>query len=263
MQQISLMKDLQIVRGSIEDYRRLSVYHYRDCKLGPYNHIYAIRHKTQDTRNSNQEFRLTMDAAPAVLHSQNYTQGPLAGVIVYAMPPLGLELRNVALGGCLLKMDLKNRFSFINKNIRIISRVIIEPRFRSIGLAEKLVRETIDKVDVPIVEALAVMGRVCKFFERAGMTAYEGPEHKRCIKMREAFAIAGITEQDRIDAEIVQGKIERLSPELWDFIDKQMTRFLQCYGKRRKMQASLDRTRFVLSRLGARPIYYIKVKSDK
>jgi hypothetical protein len=249
----SIEKDLHIVKGSIEDYRRLSVYHYRDCKLGPYSHIFTMNLTGSVTRDLCLVSRVPNHEARATI---------VAGVIVYSMPPLGLELRNVALGESPLKMSLKNRFSFINKNIRIISRVIIEPRFRSIGLAEKLVRETMNKVDVPIIEALAVMGRVCRFFERAGMTAYRGPEHKRCIKMREAFAIAGITERDRIDAAVVQEKIDKLTTDMQDFIDKQIQKFLQCYGKRRKMPPSLNRTRFVLSRLGMRPIYYIKVKSD-
>ena len=38
----SIEKDLEIVRGSIEDYKRLSVYHYRDCRLGPYSHIFTM-----------------------------------------------------------------------------------------------------------------------------------------------------------------------------------------------------------------------------
>lgn len=242
MRQISLMMDLQIVEGSIEDYRRLSAYHYRDCRLGPYSDIFAIK---------------------GVGKLGTKMRGSPAGVIVYSMPPAGLELRNIALGGILNGMDMDSRFRFINKNIRTISRVIIEPRFRSIGLAEKLVRETMERVEVPVIEALAVMGKVNNFFERAGMTAYEGPVQKRCVKMIEAFDFAGISEKDLIDAEVVQKKIETLPPDLQGLIDKQMVRFLQCYGKRRKMQPGIERTRFVLSRLGARPIYYIKIKHQK
>ena len=210
--------------------------------LGPYSAIFAIKE---------------------VGKSAGRMRGNPAGVIVYSMPPAGLELRNAALGGILSGMDIYSRFKFINKNIRIISRVIIEPRFRSIGLAEKLVRETIERVEAPVIEALAVMGKVNNFFERAGMTAYSGPVQKRCVQMIEAFNYAGISEKDRIDAEVVQEKIETLPSDLQGVIDKQMGKFLQCYGKRRKMRPGIERTRFVLSRLGARPIYYIKIKNKR
>jgi len=260
MRQISLMKDLHIVRGSIEDYRRLSVYHYRDCRIGPYSDIYAIRHKTQDPRLKTQDTS-TGSGVPATNNQRPSTC--TAGVIVYSMPPLGLELRNVALGGALAKMDLKSRFRFINKNIRTISRVIIEPRFRSIGLAQRLVRETMEMADVPIIEALAVMGQINNFFERAGMTAYKGEQPIRCVQMIEAFDYAGVNKSELIDTEAVQKKIDRLHLQKQRFINEQMRKFLRCYGKRRAMPPGIERTRFVLSRLGDRPVYYIKIKHKK
>jgi hypothetical protein len=50
--------------------------------------------------------------------------------------------------------------------------VIIEPRFRSLGQAVRLVKETMPLMNVPFIEALAVMGRVNPFFEKAGMTRF-------------------------------------------------------------------------------------------
>jgi hypothetical protein len=61
--------------------------------------------------------------------------------------------------------------------------------------------------------------------------------------------------------EAVQRKMDSLSKDAAEFIDYQMRSFLQCYGKRRNMQAGFERTRFVLSRLTERPIYYIKIKN--
>lgn len=238
----SVVKSLEIVKGDIEDYRKLSVYHYRDCGCGPYAAVFAIK-----------------AVGKLGIRMGNYP----AGVIVYSMSTGGAEMRNAALGQVLNGLDRQSRLAFINENIRTISRVIIEPRFRSIGLAEKLVRETIERVDVPIIEALAVMGRVNNFFERAGMTAYRGAMQKRCVQMIEAFDYAGISEKELIDAEAVQEKMEKPSKDMWEFIDGQMREFLQCYGKRRNMQAGIERTRFVLSKLADRPVYYIKIKNSR
>lgn len=234
-------KNLEITKGCVEDYRRLSAYHYRNCLCGPFAAIYAIK---------------------AVRKLANRLGNVPAGVIVYALPTAALELRNVALGGILTGLDRKSRLGFINANIRTISRVIIEPRFRSLGLATRLVKDTIDMVGVPIIEALAVMGRVNNFFEKAGMTAYEGPLQRRCAQLIEAFDYVGICDNDLIDAEAAQRKMDNLSKDAAEFIDYQIKSFLQCYGKRRDMQAGPERTRFVLGKLTDRPIYYIKIKNE-
>jgi GNAT superfamily N-acetyltransferase len=241
MSECSVVKNLEIVEGGVEDYRRLSVYHYRDCGCGPYVAIYAMK---------------------AVGRLAGRMGKTPAGVIVYTMPVPGAELRNVALGGILTGLDRKSRLSFINKNIRTISRVIIEPRFRSLGLATRLVRETIELIDVPIIEALAVMGRVNNFFERAGLTVYRGQNPLRTVQLVEAFEFVCIARSELIDVEAVQRKMDSLSADAAEFIDYQIRCFLQCYGKRRNMQAGLERTRFVLSRLTEQPIYYIKIKKN-
>jgi hypothetical protein len=116
-------------------------------------------------------------------------------------------------------------------------------------------------IDAPIIEALAVMGRVNNFFKKAGMTAYEGPLQQRVVQLIEAFEFVGICDNDLIDAKAAQQKIDNLSKDAAEFIDYQIKNFLQCYGKRRGMQAGFERTRFVLSKLTDRPIYYIKIKN--
>jgi GNAT superfamily N-acetyltransferase len=236
----SVVKNLQITEGSANDYRRLAVYHYRDSSLGPYAAIFTIK------AVGKMAIRLSNEPV---------------GVIVYAMPTAALELRNVALGGILSGLNRKSRLDFINENIRTISRVIIEPRFRSLGLATWLVKETIEKMDVPIIEALAVMGYVNKFFEKAGLTAYEAPMPARCEQMKEAFEFVGIAGSKLIDAESLQRKIERLNEEKGFFLERQIQTFLQSYGKRRNMPPGLERTRYVISKLTERPIYYIKIKN--
>ena len=50
-----------------------------------------------------------------------------------------------------------------------ISRVVIHPKFRGVGLGAYLVKETLPKVGVKVIEALAVMAKYNPFFEKAGM----------------------------------------------------------------------------------------------
>jgi len=105
------------------------------------------------------------------------------------MPVPGLELRNVATDNFFVGFDRSTQLALINKNIRCISRVIIEPRFRGLGLASRLVRKTMPKMDVPIIEAMAVMGLVNPFFEKAGMRAYTAKMPARCVQLTEAFSM--------------------------------------------------------------------------
>jgi hypothetical protein len=57
----------------------------------------------------------------------------------------------------------------INEEIARISRVVIHPKFRGIGLGAFLVKETMPKVNAKVIETLAVMARYNPFFEKAGM----------------------------------------------------------------------------------------------
>jgi len=228
MQNCSVTKRIEIVAGSLDDYKKLACYHYRDSRLTAYARIFATRFA-----------------------------GESIGVIVYTMPAVGVELRNVACEGLFAGLDRVTRMALINRNIRCIGRVILEPRFRGLGLASRLVRETMPKMNVPIVEALAVMGVVNPFFEKAGMRAYTANMPVRCVKLTEAFVRVGIEEDELIDPQKVQAKLDELGRCEAEFIEHQIREFLQSYGRRRDMVPGQERTRFVLSKLTFRPVYYI------
>ena len=234
MRRCSLCKKLQIVPGCRDDYEKLVHYHYRDSKLGSYTAMFALK--------SAQSERLRRQTV---------------GVIVYKMPTPGAELRNVATGGLFTGFDRSTQLVLLNKNIRCINRVIIEPRFRSLGLASRLVRETMPKINVPIVEAMAVMGIVNPFLEKAGMKAFTAKIQARCVRLVEALSMVGIERQELIDPQKVQRELDRLPAASSDFIELEIYRFLQSYGSHRYSQAGLERTRYILSKLTARPVYYI------
>jgi len=147
--------------------------------------------------------------------------------------------------------------SLINANIRRVSRVVIDPRFRGLGLASRLVRQTMPLVDVPIVEAVAVMGWVNPFFERAGMKAYKAQPSGSGVQFVEALSIVGIEQDALIDPLLVQQKLERLGNCEARFIELQIRHFLKSHGRRRDMSPGIERTRYIVTKLTARPVYYI------
>jgi ABC-type transport system involved in cytochrome c biogenesis ATPase subunit/N-acetylglutamate synthase-like GNAT family acetyltransferase len=142
----SVSADVSVEEGSIEDYHMLSRFHYR----------------TKDEDGS--VVPGVRDCFKLMFH------GGLIGVIVYSGSYLNLKPRNMVFGeryvytsGDLAKAKL------INEEIARISRVVIHPKFRGIGLGEFLVRETLPKVNAKVVEVLAVMAEYNPFFEKAGM----------------------------------------------------------------------------------------------
>ncbi len=236
MSQCNILRKLKIEEGNIGDYKQLALYHYRQSRLGPYSAIFAIK----------------VEKMPGVLRRQT------VGVIVYATPAAAVEMRNVALGGILSNISQRDELSFINNNIRNISRVVLEPRFRGLGLAAWLVRETLHLVNVPIVEALAVMGHVNPFFEKAGMKAYAAKESLRCVRLIEAFSAVGITKEIFINPQVAQRKLDALPKQTNHFIEQQIKFFLQSYGQSwQNMPPGIAQTKYVLSKLTERPVYYV------
>lgn len=233
MKVCSIIEKIEIVSGDMGDYKKLSRYHYRGGELTAYAAIFAMRLGTETV-----------------------------GVIVYTMPVRGLELRSLATDGFFTGFDRRTQMALVNKNIRCIGRVVIEPRLRGLGLASRLVRETMAKMNKPVIEAMAVMGRVNPFFEKAGMKAYTGPMPGRCAELIEAFSLIGIEEEDFLQPSGVHNRIENLPGQKAKFIERQIKKFLQSYGRKRDMQPSPKRTEYVLSKLTDRPIYYIWFNRD-
>jgi hypothetical protein len=226
----SVCNNLQIVPGCLDDYKRLSRYHYRSGHPGPASAIFII--------------------------GRPGCKIPV-GVIVYSNAPAVLELRNIATNHIFADLDRHIQLELINANIRRISRVIVEPRYRGLGLGCRLVRETMPLVNVPIVEALAVMGWVNPFFERAGMKAYRAQLSAAGVQFIEALSVIGIEQAELIDPQQVQYKFERLGCREVRFIEQQIRHFLKNHGRRRDMQPGIERTRYILTKLTARPVYYI------
>jgi len=230
MPDCSVCENLQIMPGCLDDYKRLARYHYRDSHLGPASSIFVLRGAGCETP---------------------------VGVIVYSNAPAVLELRNIATGRIFAGLDRSTQLELFNANIRRISRVIVEPRFRGLGLASRLVRETMPLLDIPIIETVAVMGWVNPFFERAGMKAYRPQPSAASVQFIEALSVIGIEQDGLLDAELVQRLFNQLDGRRARFIEQQIRHFLKNHGRRRDMPPGLERTRYILTKLTARAVYYI------
>lgn len=130
----SINDEITIELGETNDYHQLSKFHYRTHQLGASYQIYRMKHKDE-----------------------------LIGVIVYAYGPLALRGRNTA-------TDRYNRRAkLMNREVKMISRVVILPKYRGIGLSVELVKKTMPMTGMKYVEILSVMGKHNPFAAKAGM----------------------------------------------------------------------------------------------
>ncbi|MCW3984265.1 MAG: hypothetical protein NWE96_09775 [Candidatus Bathyarchaeota archaeon] len=128
----SLTREMRVEEGGKEDWQKLSSFHYRGHKV-------AVPRKI---------FRLVRG-------------DELCGVIVYSYPPPTCYGRRLVLP----RMSIQE----LNKQLSIINRIVIHPKYRTIGLGAKLIRETLPLAGTPYVEMIAVMAKYSPFAEKAGM----------------------------------------------------------------------------------------------
>lgn len=143
---------LVIGRGTLSDFETLKHWHYRAGR--PATSALVLR---------------AVDPQDPFARS---CASRIVGVLVVSYPTLNGGWRKLAWPGRYDTLTRKDAASRINRELRCISRVVIDPRWRGVGLARMLVRSYLDGPLTPMTEAIAVMGIASPFFRSAGMTEY-------------------------------------------------------------------------------------------
>ena len=201
----SLTREMMIEGGYLSDWRQLSGFHYRSHNAGASRKVFCLRRGAE-----------------------------LCGVIVFTYPPPGCAGRRLVLPG-------RHSMRELNLDLSTISRVVIHPKYRSIGLGARLIRVTLPKVGTPCVEMIAVMAKYNPFAEKAGM--------KKVLEQKpseEALRIAGVLSSLGFDMKLlgsqkhVSDKLESLSPKQLEalkesFVKNDHPRFRREFAANRHM----------------------------
>jgi len=127
----SLTKEMRVEEGEPADYKTLSAFHYRTSRCPPPRKIFVLKRNDE-----------------------------LCGVIVYSYsPPVTFGRSRVWRGD----------FHELQREMSTVTRVVVHPKYRTMGLGTRLVKESLARAGTPHVEALAVMAKYNPFFEKAGM----------------------------------------------------------------------------------------------
>jgi energy-coupling factor transporter ATP-binding protein EcfA2 len=152
-------RNCRVERGTLADWRALAHLHYRSQHVGPVRAVFRLRWRNE-----------------------------LLGVAVYAYPAPNLRPRHAVLA------HLRNQTRQVNRELAVLSRLVVRGEVRGCGLAAKLVRQSLPRVGTPYVECLAEMAEVCPVFERAGFQRLgHADPPARCQRIVEQLAASGIT----------------------------------------------------------------------
>jgi len=231
----SIEKYLTLAAGAMADYQALARFHYRMERLGPVSGVWVLRDE----------------------HPRRRRFCPAVGVIVYTYPVPNVSVRNIATGGFFTAPRTNTeRLNLLNEHLRCISRVIIEPRWRGLGLAGELVRRTLPMAGVAMVESMAIMGRWTRFFENAGMICYCPPQNASCERLAAALEMVGMQRHLWADSELCRKRIDALDHRSREFVREQIRIFSRARGisESEQQAGGLER---VLGGLSERWNYYI------
>lgn len=154
------------------------------------------------------------------LRATDRVHDELAGVLVVSMPTLNGVWRAQAWPGRYSGPHRRAAAARLNAEVRCISRVIVDPRYRGRGVARRLVETYLADPQTLATEAVAAMGSICPFFQRAGMTSYHLPRHPADARLADALESRGhqpwmLADPDRardiVRSPLLAGELERWS----------------------------------------------------
>lgn len=234
--------DLTLREGDAADYAALAEHHYRAQRPVTMTRVLVLEHEASSV-------------CGRFLGRRGEVQR--VGVLVESLPALACVLRDWALGDRYARVrDRSLRASLLNREVRCISRVVVHPQWRGRGVAVRLVREALATARTRVTEALAAMGHVNPFFERAGMAAHTRPPHERDARLAAALRCVGVAVEELAAADAAWRKILALPQTQREWIESELSRWCG------KPQAGEDALRAARGRLLCEPVYYVKLREE-
>jgi ABC-type ATPase with predicted acetyltransferase domain len=131
--QCSLLDEMTVEEGTYEDWKRVAGFHYRSHRVAFMQKIFVLKRGDR-----------------------------VCGAVVYVCPMSAAPCRSRV-----LKIE---NMKELNEKLARVARVVVHPKYRTIGASVKLLRESLPLCGKPYVEMIAVMARYNPFAEHAGMT---------------------------------------------------------------------------------------------
>ena len=198
-----------------------------------------------------------------VLRCVERSSGEVVGVLAISLPTLNARWRELAWPGRYDSGDRGRDAHRLNAELRCISRVIVEPAHRGMGIATHLVRSYLASPLTPATEALAAMGRISPVFERAGMTAQALPIPVRHQRLLDVLEAVGIEPWRLAQPSVLVARVGRLEDAKRRLVEGELSRWANASRATRRMTdadpgAILEAACRVIS---VRPVAYTHVRA--
>lgn len=243
--------NLIISEGTKSDYLQLAQHHYKSHHPPPVTSIISI-HENRQT------------VVGRYFHTG--AQRVLIGVLLRSLPRLQCKLRAIATHNRYAGLNGNYLAGILSKEIRTISRVVIDPRYRGLGIAVRLVKYALQNPQTIYTEALAAMGRVNPFFEHAGMTRYDRPPHPQHIRLLAAFTELGLKPWWLASNNAVWQWFNSLSDSQQSWIQNELSRWAGAAFHMAKNKKALmtfdDYIKLARDKLVTNPVYYFYKTTD-
>lgn len=232
----------EIVEGSLADYKILAEYHYRTEPIKPCTNIYKVQAR-----------------APLTESFPN----PIA-IIVYRMPLPDLRARTKATNGFFHKPPTRpDRLKLVNKHIRYLARLIVDPRFQKLGIATDLLKTTLPLQQYPIIETLTPIDFTNKIFTKAGFQLHYTPAPDWYNRFANMIRALGLAPDHFLLASTLQHRLENLDSLLEPLVEKEIKAFMKHFLNRANMPPDLKRSEFILTKLSFPEAYLIWYNPEK
>ncbi|HUU91248.1 MAG TPA: hypothetical protein VM238_08570 [Phycisphaerae bacterium] len=248
----TLLAGARVERGSIADWRALAPLHYRSHHAGAVTGVFRVVYDPGGEPSRELCSRASRAGART-----------LVGVLVVSRSALSVGARDRATGGRYRTAGMGRMATadLVNRELRVISRVVISPNWRGLGLASRLVAGALPEIGTPYVEAMAAMGRVHPFFERAGMTAYPQAPSAEGERLRACLEAVGIGRGDRRSADALGSALDALVRDAARLAWREIGRWARSYlGAKNHRTNRPDRHRMLdlaARHLDSAPVYYL------
>jgi len=230
-----------IAPGGIGDYRAMAGFHYLAGPPAAHKRVYVARPTA---------------AWLAELSPVERALAPSrAGVLVVSPPVLNVRGRNQAFAGRYSGGDRSASVARLNAELECISRVVVHPAFRGAGLAVAMVRHALEHAATPRVEALAAMGAVHPFFERAGMRAWTVTDAPAARFLSAAQAV-GLSARQVADVESVRRLMDRPTAR-GRFLRRELAAYLHRTMDDRRLARLTDPIATACRQATRRYVYYV------